>query len=333
MAMAGLGFVSVVFESEMLLLTLQARSMATYLPASGPREIIVIDNSARGMSAATTERLMAEYGALSGLVRILRPKDIRDLPSTTGWRSQQILKLCVAEHVGPERYVVLDAKNHFVRPVREDFFQAPDGRPRVTAHGYRDHPLRPDLENVLAYMKLDPAQHLDHFSTTITPFVLDRSVVLSMIDGIEARSGKSFESEFVRYDLTEFFLYSAWILAGGQDLDEFYDFQPVPSPNVWPGSADSSGVLAAVSRAEAGPSPLFSVHRTALARLTDDSVLLLAEFWVAIGLFPSVDEARAFVADFRRVFEKERMRRRARELPRRVRALPRRIRRRALRGR
>ena len=42
-------------------------------------------------------QVLDEYGPLSAKVRILRPQNISSIPRTVGYRSQQVLKLCVAE--------------------------------------------------------------------------------------------------------------------------------------------------------------------------------------------------------------------------------------------
>ena len=135
-----LTFVSVVFESEVALLHLQARSMDLYVPDEWVEQIIIIDNTARGLSGATTHALRSMLGVHAGHLRVLRPDDICQVPRTIGWRSQQVLKLCVAGLITTDSYVVLDAKNHFIAPVARDFFVAPDGRARVAACGFESHP-------------------------------------------------------------------------------------------------------------------------------------------------------------------------------------------------
>ncbi|NJN91757.1 MAG: hypothetical protein HC878_16270 [Leptolyngbyaceae cyanobacterium SL_5_14] len=105
-----LTFVTVVFEEEYLLLQLQARSMRLYLSPIMVDEIIIIDNSCRGMPRAFKDELLIAYAQLAPLVKILLSKDICTIPSSQGWVSQQILKLMIAEHIESEWYVVLDAK-------------------------------------------------------------------------------------------------------------------------------------------------------------------------------------------------------------------------------
>lgn len=315
-----LTFTSVVFDAEFRLLQLQARSMRCYLPPSLVAEIVIIDNSVRGMTAGFRGCLLDEYGALAGLVRILRPQDIGRLPGAVGWRSQQVLKLAVADLLTTDKYVVLDAKNIFVAEPTNAFFEDEAGRPRVTAYSYRSHPLRPALEHVLRYLGLDPAPHVDRFTATVTPFVLETSIVRELVAGIERRSGNTFPREFVAHDLTEFFLYSGWIIASGRSLDEVFDLHQISCPNVWPHSANLAGVELAIKQSEESGAPLFTVHRKALGRLDARSLELLADFWTGRQLFAGSAAAQGFLAGFRQEFEKLERNRRIRDLPHKARA-------------
>lgn len=318
MVRSGSRFVGVVFESEIALQELQATSISTHLDPAQVREIVLIDNTRRGLGAAVEERLQQAYGAHAEVLTILRPGEICLLPVATGWRAQQVLKLEIARRFGEGRYIVLDAKNHFIRPPADDFFLAMDGRPRLTVHGYRDHPLRGSLERCARYLGVDPESVLDRFPTTITPFPLDVEQVIALLDSVEADSGRSFAKEFVSRELTEFFLYSLWIEREAGGISAWFDTSQPPGANVWPSTATASGVAAALDRARESDVPLFSIHRTALANLDREASASLEAFWVAAGLFPDGAAARRFVDDFRRRFERERSRRRIMEAPPRI---------------
>lgn len=322
-----LSFVSVVFEAELALLELQARSMARFVPADLAREIVLIDNTARGLPAAARTRLLEQYGHLAPAVRVLRPDDIARVPGAIGWRTQQVLKLAVAEQLSGDLYVVLDAKNHFVDVLEAADLVGPDGRPRANAYGYRTHPLRPNLEHVLTYLGLDPAPHVDRFTATVTPFVLDTGLVREMIRDVEARAGRPFAQEFVARELTEFFLYAGWILRSGRRLEDVYSLDLERCPTVWPKAATRAGVEEAVATVVERDAPLFAVHRRALATLDPDAVGALAAFWAERGLFPTADAARAFVAEFQRTYRRTARVQRLRELPYRLRSVPRKVRR------
>lgn len=324
--------VSVVHDVELPLLQLQARSLAVHVPVGLVGRIIMVDNTARGLRPAARARLLDGYGRHVDRVEVLRPAQVARVPAAVGWRSQQVLKLAVADLLGDERYVVLDAKNHFVgTPKREDFVTA-DGRATVTTYGYADHPLRASLERVLRYVGLDPAPHLASFTATVTPFVLDAGLVRELMRDVARRAGRSFPAEFVGAELTEFFLYTAWLLASGRQLGDVFHVHEGLSTTVWPRMADAAGVAEAITQGSDQRHPVFSVHRRALIGLDDEARQLLAEFWASRGLFDSPPDAEGFLAAFAASAPLAERRQRRRELPLRALTGVRRAVRRASRG-
>lgn len=314
-----LSLVTVVFETEFALLDLQARSLAAYVQPDDLASIIVIDNSARGMGAGTRRRLLGQYGPHRDAVRIVRPEEITEVPAASGWLVQQVLKLVVADLVPTSHYLVLDAKDHFVRHSSVADFVAEDGRARVPAYSYVDHPLRLQLENVLAYLGIDPEPYRERFSATVTPFTLETAQVRRMRAGIAARRpDNDFAAEFVEHGLLEFFLYAGWLLAERGSLDAVFELQEESCPKVWKGTANTEGVEAAIDAANRLGTPVFSVHRRALPRLPLAAVRELAAFWVERGLFASRRDAVAFALAFRVQYVVREVRR---KLPGRIRAL------------
>lgn len=320
--LAALTIVTVVFEAETDFLALQARSLACHLPVATAHEILVIDNSRRGFSASAQEVLLAAYGPHAASVRFVRPKELLTVPITTGWYAQQVLKLLVSRSVTTDAYVVLDAKNHLVRPAEITEFRAPEGRLRSRRQSFLGHRLQPDLERTLTYFGLPVAPYVTDFTPTTTPFVLHTEVVRGMVDDVEAASGRPFAEEFLRGRLLEFFAYAAWAISRHGALDALYTWDQPAAPTVWPRTADSAGLTKAIADSEAGAGPWFSVHRKALGVLDASALDLLAEFWTAHGLFESPEAARAFVHDTQqRVRIGERRQRRKDLLPRVLRAL------------
>jgi hypothetical protein len=252
-------------------------------------------------------------------VRLLRARDVTDVPGTTGWRSQQVLKLSVAELVDTPTYVVLDAKHHFVREPSVDYFLSEDGRGRVNTHSYESHVLRPILERVLTYVGLEPAQYVGRFTETAPPFVLDKAIVQELIRDLEARSGLPFPETFLRQDLAEFVLYSAWVLANGRTWDDVFALGRADCPIVWPRGVSAEVVEAAAAAARERATPLFAVHRRALMRLDQVAIEALARFWAEVGLFDSPGAATEFIADFQVSCARLDRRARVREFPFRVR--------------
>ena len=267
-----LTFVTVVYESEFELMSIQAKSVKLYLDPKFTKAIIVVDNSKWGMSRTIRSRLLRDYGFLAPRVHILRSREVCFVPATTGWRAQQVLKLAISRLVTTANYVVLDAKNVFVAPASIEHFLSTDGRARINAYSYAGHPLRSDLIRVLRYLEVDPGPYVSRFTATVTPFVLTTQIVIDLLNGVEVRAGRPFEREFVDARLLEFFLYSGWIIRSGQRLDQAIQLDATPSPHVWPGDPSVESLLAAIDIVEASGSRILSVHRTAILAFDSPSL-------------------------------------------------------------
>ncbi len=300
-----LTFVTVVFDAELPLLDLQARSMALYLVPEAVESIIVLDNCVRSLSGRAVERLRSLYGALGSRMRVVRvPSLVEGASAIDGWRSQQAAKLLIAGQVPTARYVVLDAKNHFIRPTDASSFVGADGRPHLGVHAYETHSLRSSLERTLTYLGAGPedvAGAVASFPQTATPFVFDTGVVCDMVKDIGHRSGLSFAVEFERQGLLEFFLYSGWAALRGPGLNAVTDGRPVHSPLVWPGETSRNGVEAAIRQAREQGAVVFGVHRRVLARADRATRDRIAEFWAERGLLDQA-AARRLIRRFRRAY-------------------------------
>lgn len=321
-----LSLVSVVYEAEVPLQLLQARSVARFVPPGAVAGLVVLDNTRRGLPPGQRAELLDAYGEHGPALRVLRPADLGDLPGAVGWRHQQVLKLVVAEVLPTSRYVVLDAKNHFVGAWDAGAFVSPSGRMRARYQSYEDHPLRADLVHVLRYLGLDPAPHLQHFTATVTPFVLDVDLVRRLVQDVGARSGRGFAREFVSHDLTEFFLVSGWLLSRGNQLTDVYEPGLDVGPTLWARGATTEGVDRAVAAAR--EAMMFAVHRRAMARLDPGLALPVARLWAEAGVFPSVADGEEFVRAYRADLGRWDRRRRRRDLPHKLLAAPRALRRR-----
>ena len=291
--------VTVVFEKEYDLLLLQARSLRLFAPRDLFATILVIDNSAAGMPEPVRQRLLTEYGDLASAVRIMSRADFAIATKGHGWSTQQVLKILAAEIVTTDRYVVIDAKNHFVAPLERRHFQAPDGRARMTMIAYRRHALGAHLERVLAFVGLDPAAFVDRFPQTRTPFIFDTAAVRRMTDELARREGETFEALFIRHGFTEFFLYSAWLLKTPGAFEALYSVEDFELPGVWKHYADADGCRRTIASLDRAMAPVFGIHRDALALLDRRARAVVAAFWAERGLFPSREAGEAFMRDHR----------------------------------
>ena len=298
-----LSAVTVVFEAEVPLLELQARSMARHVPDGVFDEILVIDNTRRGLSSRTQERIRTELGGHAARLAFATRSELGGDGSSSGWRVQQSLKLMAARRLAADHYVVLDAKNHFIAPTtRADFFDAATGLPHGGIHSFEQHPLRPQLEHVASGLGLDPASAIERFTATAPPVVLDRRVVNELVADVGHGDSDRFPAEFERSGYTEFFLYSAWQLARGATVDDLVSGRSLVSPTVWAGACSPSDVRAVLQRAVSADTTTLAVHRRALAKLDRESMHDLAVFWTHHRLFPSSTDAERFIRRFKVVY-------------------------------
>ncbi len=268
-------FITVAHQTDIVILCFQARSLAKYLPESLTAEIIVIDN---GLTTSYSD-LLAHYGHLAKIVRIIRAEDIAPsyIFKHTGWYTQQILKLLVCNHVKTDRYVMLDAKNIMVFPLKREFLENKLDEPRSFMVDYTEHSSRRWLVNSLAFYSL-PDIFIKTFMPTTTPFVLVTNLVKEMIAWIEAREKLPFPTVFLDKKLTEFFLYAGYLIYTEQMIYEFTSHTnchvvfdtTVRFSNSW------------VADTEKQQRPFFSVHRD--AKLSDEAKRVVADFWKRRGL-------------------------------------------------
>lgn len=299
MTAPSLSFVTVVFEPELPLLRLQARSLSRFLDPACVAEIVVLDNCAGGMRTSARRELIDGFGALSPRVTVLRTSGLGVDGGTAGWRSQQAAKLLIARRIRTPHYVVLDAKNHLIAPAGAHDFVDAAGAARGGTHSYATHPLRADLERTLRHLGADErqvARLVDDFPRTATPFVIDTALALRMLHEVEQQEGVPFGDAFERARLLEFFLYSGWAILRGPGVPVNGD--PLHAPVIWPARATDEGAAEAIRDAVSTGAAWFAVHRRSLARADAPTRRRIARFWSDRGLMdPS--EASRFVRRFR----------------------------------
>ena len=295
-------FVTVTHAEDAGLLALQARSMARYCDPALVSEIIVVENDPPESFAPWRPRLLAEYGSLAAAVRFLPGHDLVAMPSaSSGWLSQQVYKLLIAESVTTDRYVVLDAKNALIAPLRRDFLESPStGRPLLNGYPMRDHALRPYLERVMAFLRIPVEQHLDWFPRTSTPFTILTDEARDLVAHVSGMAGRPFSEIFLDCGLTEFFLYSGYLVSK-HDLERCYEMTQPYCVQLWGDQAAQRDVETFIRRATQSECPFIAVHRKAIARMTDGSRLALGRLYTDAGLFPSVSDGVDFLRNTRSI--------------------------------
>ncbi len=290
--------VTVAYEGDRLALLLQAKSLSLYAGSAGIVEIIVVENPSPGVRLTWRPELLAAYGPLAPAVRFVSSSDVAVLPQAGGWWTQQVLKLEIARLVRTADYLLLDAKHHLVKPLIPSFMRNDAGQLRIRGASYVGHPLYPLLQTALEHFGL-PEAAADFFPTTTPPFPLDRSVVLEIKAYAEQQGATTLGEFMVGNQLTEFFLYSAYLLANGR-LGQLYELHQVPYPVVWKGKGDRQSCEELVATSKLSKSPFFGVHRGAVSDMDAEAMTVLASYWQECRLMPSTEAGLAHLRAMRR---------------------------------
>lgn len=281
--------VTVVYGPEISLLQLQARSFGRNLDAKNVRNIHIIINELEPASAfeKISEFVDAEYGALRDRVKIWTASEISEVDSSRGWRTQQTLKLRIADRIESKKYIVFDAKNHLIKKCSVQDFLASDGRPRsfwtVQAGSLKNY-----LINSLAYFGIPSDISTTKVMPATTPFVLYTDAVKNMMAMIEALEKTSFEKFFHSpgRDVTEFFLYFAYLVHQKEDFEKIYKFGgrfAVTLFTRWPDTAEQQEK--ALERLADPGIFVFGLHKNRVSALDDSARATVRKAWVDADLF------------------------------------------------
>ncbi|CAM3940493.1 hypothetical protein E4A47_05800 [Micrococcus flavus] len=200
---------SITFEGDHRLTALQALSVDRLFELDELEEYLIVLNGRDNSDLRVTLAGLL-YGAVSAelwdRIRFLVPADVPRGGDGQGWHGQQALKLGLADLVRTDTYLMLDGKNHFVRPAGvADFYET--GRPKTVwsdTSPYWDKYVRASLD---AFDVLTD-ENARRMMPTTTPYLFISEEVRRTIDGLESKYGIPLKSAMGKTKWgTEFFLY------------------------------------------------------------------------------------------------------------------------------
>jgi len=248
---------TVVFDAELDVLKLQARSIELYCQHIGLKNIFVMVNDSSQVDPAW-------YGSFADHVRIVPRDKFGCAWSDNGWVSQQVLKLLGSAISNNAWCMIVDAKTLFVRPVELDQVLA-DGRAATGSMPiYPVFDASRNITNQLFGIDL-PAQ----LGPGGVPFFVEPSLTRDMIAEVELRTGQDFTDYFQQQGmLTEFILYSGYVWYRDCTFDRRYH----PQSNIHPANLchSETGMFDSKFRTMCQPETLtVSIHRNAWTQLTE----------------------------------------------------------------
>lgn len=292
--------ITVAHAPELQMLRMQARSLRLFLAPALVGTILVVNNDA---DQARFRRdflvhVLAEYGQLAASVRFIDRSEI--LPGfeySHGWHTQQVIKFIAASRSRQDYCLILDAKNHFVRPINARSFQAEDGRLKSCLLSQRGH-LESLFRNSFAYFRVDPDKFIDQTLPNVTPMPLRSSTVQEMLKTIEVRERCSFAMFFLGTEalFAEFYLLAGYIAARDGSFDKEYAFAPPSFVTVFPDKANAGAFQSLMWQLNTDHALTFAIHWAARPVLPDELKQAIARFWCERGLISDPGEAAVFLA-------------------------------------
>ncbi len=286
------------FSGELKLLELQARSILKYAPGAFEEIIYVInEKEENAFKAFFDDKIAAALGPVARIARIVSGGDVAKAPLTrTDWRSQQSLKLLAAVFSSTRHILILDSKNHFVRPVTLSHFVGDDGRMLVFRYPLNPR-FRAQFENACTYFGVNslPADFLA--LPTVAPFMMCKESTMRLVELVEKRENQSFHEYFCgNKQFTEFYFYLAFLLSRPGQLDALYADSPRRHVTLFRSMAiDPSAVAEQLSMLNDEAIRIFGVHRHVLERADPQIMDAVSKEWERFGLVADAQEATYFL--------------------------------------
>jgi hypothetical protein len=202
--------ITVVFQQELHLIKIQARSIELNLESHRINKIYVVVDSDDSVADLVDP---AWWGINANKVKIIPRSQLGLAPQLDGWSRQQLYKLLAAEQAESEWSMCLDAKTWFVQSLEWDKLFDGNGLVR-----FRSFPTIDHFKSAQVFLEKFYNIELPHvIGPGGVPFMFRTELVKEMVKDIEQRTGSSFFDWFALHvmepdRITEFMLYSGYVI-------------------------------------------------------------------------------------------------------------------------
>lgn len=216
--------VSIVYSNEIPLLKIQLKSLAIYADKTLFNEHLIICNDEKSVYDAL--KLELENLDYPFKITVLCRNDILNDRNElfAGWYLQQSLKLYAARYISNDHYLVLDAKNHLIRPLQADALFS-SGKPIMYTLSKKGDVYSAIMKRSSECLGFDNTD-FSRFSVPVTPFLIITKHVLQMLTILEREENGVVDAIAKKVDgtrATEFMLYSVFL----SHLGHFSDHEPI----------------------------------------------------------------------------------------------------------
>ena len=207
--------ITVVFEPELYLLELQARSISLYIDHLRIKNIYIVVNDDSSLCDLIDPLW---WGINHNKVNIIHRSAFGVDSTLDGWRSQQLYKLCAANIADSEWSMCLDAKTWFVQTL--DWAQLFDDRGRVKFVSFPTIPVfRPAQLSIENYFDIELPEVIGPGGP---PFMFHTETVKDMINYILDFFEFFCTNVKLPSYMTEFMLYSGFVIKKYSTYDTLY---------------------------------------------------------------------------------------------------------------
>lgn len=271
---------TVTFEGDLRLTVLQALSIDRLFNLGGVTEYVVVLNGAGNalLEAEFRKHLEGRISAeLRDRLRVITTPDLPRGGDGSGWYGQQTIKLALCDVVASDAYLMLDAKNHFIRPSSiDDFFH--DGKPITQLTATTPNWTKYVRASLMA-LDVFTEDRLSKMMPTVTPYLMLTNEVANTVSRLEQRFGLPLDRAIRKTGgATEFFLYYAHLASTYDEIP--YANRPSLTRTLftqWP--QDHGRALEMIADAVEQNVPMFGLHRNRLPQLSRSQMDAIKQMW------------------------------------------------------
>ena len=296
-----LDIVTIAYDEEIKMLQMQARSIALHVPAQLISSIIIIANDLqfRKFRKKFNKYILPDYGPLQKMVQLIDGNTMIPIASREkGWVKQQILKLLATQYVRSDYYLIMDAKNHFIRPVETTDLWDEDGK-MYTPWSSLNMAFSQEFKNACTLFGVTAKpEFFQRAMSQSTPYLMSKDLIEQMIREIECKSAKSFALAFLKDGpYTEFYLLYAYLLSKPGLFKTWYTYKKNINVTFWNPRTETHESLEERSWRVSQPQVrTLGVHRRYVKNMPDLSRQTILNIWLEAGLLKSADEANYFMS-------------------------------------
>lgn len=286
-------FITIVYRKELAQLRLQARSFRVFCNPNEISRITIIVNDDEHEDRCFDyiyKEVLPDFGDIQGKIRVVSASVIMPpMAGVRGYVTQQIVKLEFSRLALEENYIVLDAKNFFIRkPTSSDFFDTA-GRAKRSFESYTGYQAE-IVSEYNTFLEVAEQDRTLFLPAMMTPFPINRKLAFRTISAVEEKGRDIFRNVFAHqlYRHSEFLLYAISALAVEHKLDlHFANGAPV-NTTIW--SCNENGIAGvewhietAIGRNDA----LLGLHSRCISVMHQIEWLRFEAFLQSIGLIDS----------------------------------------------